>query len=110
MTTPDERLRAVRLGKELLACIQEDAVVALQTRELAASLLRSYPEGEDWSALDAEVIFETAALFESVARTGKIGPESSFLWPAVMRRYPGPRDVLGSAEQIRRVLRSDRPW
>lgn len=115
MTTPSERVRAIRLGAELLACIQADAGVEPRDRERAADLIDRYPDAQKWpvdtevhapppTSGEAEVIFEAGVLFESLARTDRMGGDTANLWLAVMRHFPGTQDGCHNPEQIRRLF------
>ena len=53
---------------------------------------------------EAEVIFEAGVLFESLARTHRMGRDTASLWFTVMRHFPGSQDGCHNPEQIRRLF------
>lgn len=118
MTMPWERVRAVRLGAELLACLTADAAVSARCRKQAAALLDRYPRWQEWeeptdrptsvpTVDEAEVIFEAGVLFQSLARQAPLERETADLWQTVMRHYPSSQDGCASPEQVWRVFQLD---
>lgn len=118
MTTPWERVRAVRLGAELLACMKTDAAVDARYRDHAAALLDRYPRWEEWEVradrptsappiAEAEVIFEAGVLFGSLAPQDRMARETADLWQTVMRHFPSSQDGCRNPQQVWRVFRQD---
>ena len=100
MTTPNERMRALRWGAQLLAAVAEDPVVPPELQRRAAELSRQFPDQdrllglladrEVWIAQDvAQGLFEAGLLFEVMAPTGQMSQATQQLWRGTMRHYPG---------------------
>lgn len=100
MTTPNERMRALRWGVQLLAAVAKDADVPPELQRRAAELSRQYPDQarllglladrEAWIAQDvAQGLFDAGLLFEATASTGQMSLSTQQLWRGTMRHYPG---------------------
>ena len=99
MTTPRERMRALRSGAQLLELAQADPVVPLDLRHRAAELSRCFPsqsqllvllaDRDAWFARDiAQDRFEAGMLFEGMELPGRMSPATRQLWRGTMRHYP----------------------
>ena len=100
MTTPNERMQALRWGAQLLTAVAEDADVPPELQRRAAELSRQFPgqdrllgllaDREAWIARDvAQGLFDAGLLFEVMAPTGQMSPATQQLWRGTMRHYPG---------------------
>ena len=100
MTTPRERMRALRWGAQLLVVAQVDPVVPLDLRHRAVELSRRFPsqsrllgllaDRDAWFARDvAQDLFEAGMLFEGMEPPGRMSPATRQLWQGTMRHYPG---------------------
>lgn len=99
MTTPRERMRAVRWSAQLLVVAQADPVVPLDLRQRAVELSRLFPnqfwvlgllaDRDAWFARDvAQGLVEAALLFEVMEPSGRMSPATRQLWRGTMRHYP----------------------
>lgn len=100
MTTPKERMLAVRRGAQLLLVAQADPVVPLDIQQRAVELSRRFPsqsrlfgllaDRDAWFARDvAQDLFEAGMLFEAMEPPGRMSPTTRQLWRGTMRHYPG---------------------
>ena len=104
MTMPDERMRSVRWGYELLQALADDEAVPTFVRERAAALIPDYPNAallerllrEDRPSLQASM---EAALAEAgkhfvdvrVAGTGSVQTRRDLVY--VLRHFPDPGTI-----------------
>ena len=129
MTTPSERMRALRWGAELLESLQQDGAVEDELRARAASLASRYPRppqllqlvqivpsqlSEDF----ARAIEDALELFGALRRSGGGSEETRQHLQFTLRHFAQPGEALyvaGSgasgalAEWIERELRPDEP-
>ena len=99
MTTPSERMRALRWGAQLLETILADPVVPSELRHRAAKLGQRYPDSarllglladrSSWFPQGvAQDLFEAGLLFESISLSGQLSSASKHLLRCTIRHYP----------------------
>lgn len=104
MTTPDERMRALRWGRELLVAIQQEIELKPELRNAATRLAQQYPTPEALAAvLDgathalpqnfATIIEEAGVLFRKVEVDGSAPPGLRRHALYTLRHFPLPRTV-----------------
>jgi hypothetical protein len=103
MTVPDERMRAIRWGGELLLLLERDASLANPLRARAASLAHVYPARQLREALDraacglepawTSALLEAAALFADVDVGNHGSAEVRSHLRLTLRHFPAPSTI-----------------
>jgi hypothetical protein len=99
MTTPDERMRALRFGRETLSDLTDRTDVPARIRAGAAEVLQRYPTHDDLVALLeteslvlptawADALRDARSLLEEVGRMGNLPAGMPFCILATLRHFP----------------------
>ena len=99
MTTPDERMRAIRFGRETLSDLTTRTDVSVQTRTVAGEILERYPTHDDlvgfletqrlvlpheW----ADALRDARKLLETVGLSRDLPEGAPFFILATLRHFP----------------------
>jgi hypothetical protein len=118
MTTPDERLRALRYAEELLGRIVDDAHVPAAVRQRARDLAMAFPgrrellagietPGARLTPIGAQAIIDAGVFFARIGRPDIDDEETRTLLDTVMRHYPTSRDGWRDAQHLQSVPLAD---
>ena len=99
MTMPDERMRALRWGYEMLADLGNDEALPVSTRERAAALMAAYPDQASLEGLLRDerpslqpkmgpALAKAGRLFLEVQRVGAGSGETRRGLVYVLRHFP----------------------
>lgn len=99
MTTPDERMRALRLGRETLSALTDRGDLPARIRTGASEVLQRYPTHDDLVALIeteslvlpnvwADALKDARSLLEEVQRLRILPTGMPYSILATLRHYP----------------------
>jgi len=99
MTTPDERMRALRFGRETLSDLTDRTDVPARIRTAAAGVLQRYPTHDGLVALTetaslvlpsawADALKDARTLLEEVGRLRSLPTGMPFSIVATLRHFP----------------------
>lgn len=121
MTTPDERMRALRFGRETLSELIDRTDVPARIRTGAAEVLQRYPTQDDLLALLetqsqvlprawADALKDARSVLEDVGRLRSFSAVTPFCILATLRHYPeaGLLDVVSRGPVVMTWLANDR--